>query len=333
MTMNSAAWAINGPLTDASLARQALYASSRQEGIVQKDDLKVTELDTPGVGVLIADGTGLVLNRYQNDPNEMYVVSNSGSHTIPSSEMPASNPDAKSYLVAVVVGDPDFSQAGHPWMQASDPPVGEESTFQYVRPTLIEVPAGTTSADSLNFPALALARIDIPANTTTITNSMITDLRKLAAPRSEQTVFVSPPDTFSNANPRRIASGTTFADWGVADYSPTVTVPEWASRAIVIASINGVRLADTSVNVVGFVRTQLGTVSGPQTTFDFPVGTGAIRTNLQTAGEYDTSSVAGSTIALRVEGYESVPEAPTDAQRLALQSGSQMIFDVRFFEE
>lgn len=332
MTFDSAAWAINGPEIGASLARRAMYAEARQGGIVQKDDLKVSQLTVPGVGVLISEGVGLILNGYQADPNEVYVVSNPSAHTVPAIEMPPANPSPKSYILAVVVGDPDFSQAGHPWMQATDPPLGQETTFQYVRPTLIEVSASATSLD-VNYPALPLARIDIPASTTTITDSMITDLRTLSNPRSDQTILVSPNGAWDNAAPRYIPSGSAFADWGPQEYAPSVKIPSWATRAIVVASVNGVGLVDTSVNISGNVRTQLGTVSGPSTTFDISTGGGAIRMNLQTAGTYNVSSIAGSTVALRLEGYENKPASPTTAQRLRLQSGSQMIFDVRFFEE
>jgi hypothetical protein len=162
---------------------------------------------------------------------------------------------------------------------------------------------------------------------------MITDLRHLASPRQSQEIFTSPNNTWTNASPVRIASGSVYADWGAVQFSPTVKVPSWATRAIVVASVNGVRLADTSANVSGAVRTQLGTVVGPITSFDYSTGGGAIRDNLQTAGEYDVSGIAGTTVALKVEGYENVPGSPSTNQRLALQSGSQQIFDVRFFEE
>lgn len=331
MTFDNAAWAINGAQMGADLARRAMYAEARQSGIVQKEDLEVTELAVPGVGILISDGVGLVINDYQTDPNEIYVVSNPGSHTIPSGDMPAANPAAKSYIVAVVVGDSDFSQAGHPWMTAEDPPEGEETTFEYVRPTLIEVSAGATTLD-VNYPALVLARIDIPADTTTITNSMITDLRTLASPRQSQEMFVSPVDSWTNGAPDYIPSGSAYAAWG--SYSPTVKVPSWATRAIVVCSINGAVVIDSSVNVAGSIRTKLGSVVGPVASFDFPTGrVGAQRDNLSTAGEYAVSSIAGTTVALAVEGFENIPASPTTNQRLRLQNGSQMVFDVRFFEE
>ena len=124
------------------------------------------------------------------------------------------------------------------------------------------------------------------------------------------------------------------ADWGPQEYLPSVKVPTWAKRAIVVASINGVRLVDSSSNVTGGVRTQLGSVTGPATTFDIPSGTaGSMRLNLQTAGSYNVESIAGTTVTLRVEGFEDAPASPPNAKKLSLRAGSQMIFDVRFFEE
>lgn len=335
MTFDNAAWVINGPTISAALARRALYANARQSGIVQKGDLKVKALDTPGIGITIDEGVGVVLNGYQGaDPNEAYVVNNPGVHTIPSGSMPASNPSQTYWLVCAVVGDEDFSQVGHPFMTSEGVPDGTEDSFAYVRPVLIQCNAGDTQPTG-NFPALVLARLEIPANTTTITQAMIVDLRKLASPRQEQQMFVSPGGTWTNASPREIPHGTVFADWGPQEYKPSVNVPSWASRAIVAASINGIRYKDTSVNLAGKVRAQLGTVSGPQTNFDLEVdaGGGVKRMSLMAAGEYDVTSIAGTTVFLRIEGYQNAPAAPTNDQTLRLQGGSQVVFDVRFFEE
>lgn len=336
MTFDSAAWAINGPDIGAALARRALYATSRQSGVVQKDDLTVSPLAVPGVGILISEGTGIVLNGYQDDPVEAYVVNNPGVHTVPPSEMPAANPAAQSYMVCVVVGDPDFDQSNHPWM-VSPVPAGQEQTFQYVRVTLIPCAAGAITLGDVGYPYLALARLDIPANTTTIQASHIKGVRTLANPRQSQEMFVG--NVWSTTVTDAMPVGEVYADWG-ARYNPWVVVPKWAKRAIVVANINGIRLADATKNVSGGVRTQLNTVSGsavtasgPSIFFDLPTGADAQRVNLQTAGTYDVSSIAGRTVVLLVEGHQSTPNAPTAAQKLMLQSGSQMIFDVRFFEE
>lgn len=337
MTFETSAWAIDGALLGSSLARRAEYAAvGGAQGVVQSADLKVTQLAVPGVGLLIAPGVGLLNNKYQTNPNETYVVSNPGSHTITSGEMPGALPSATSWIVAVVVGDPDFSQVGHPWMSSDDPPVGEEQTFTYVRPTLIQVANSSVKTLDVPYPALPLARIDIPASTTTITNSMITDLRHLARPRSDQTAFISPGGTWTSSSPVYIPAGNAYADWGRAQFAPSVQVPDWATRAIVIVHVNGVRFKDDTVNIAGGLRAQIGTVTGPITLFDYDVDTtkgGAQRENLMCAGEFNVSSIRGQNAILRVEGFQNVPANPNNDQRLRLQNGSQMVFDVRFFEE
>lgn len=333
MTFSNTAWAIDGSLLSSSLARRAEYAAvSGAHGIVKKDDLKVTQLGVPGIGILIAGGVGLVTNNYQASPNETYVASNPSSHTVPSGQMPASNPAAKSYIVAVVIGDRDFSQTGHPWMGAGDPPVGQEQTFEYVRPTLIEVSPGATTLN-VNYPALVLARIDIPASTTTIINSYITDLRSLARPRQEQQMFVSAAGTWNNTTPVYISDGDIHIDWGGVQFAPSVKVPSWAKRAILVATTTGIRVADTTVNIAGFVKAQLGAVVGPETVFDYTLGSGAIRDIIIAAGSFDVSSIAGTTAIVRIQGYQIYPAVPLIGQRPNLGAGSQQIFDIRFFEE
>jgi hypothetical protein len=334
MTFETSAWAIDGALLTSSLARRAEYAAvGGAQGVVQKGDLKVTELDVPGVGVLISEGVGLLRNDYQTTPNETYVVSNQEEHMFP--DMPGVSVAATSWIMAIVIGDPEFDQVGHPWMGSDDPPVGEEQTFNYVRPTLIQVANSSTTTLDVDYPALVLARIDIPGGETTITNSMITDLRTLARPRQSQEIFVSPANAWPTSTPEYIPAGSTYGNWGHPAWFPTVKVPEWATRAIVVASINGIRIKDTTANVTGFVRMQVGSVVGASTTFDLEAdgSTNAKRINLQTGGEYDVDSVAGTTVNLLVEGYQNNPASPSVDKRLRLQNGSQQIVDVRFFEE
>ena len=337
MTFENAAWAIDGALLGSSLARRAEFAAvGGAEGVVQSGDLKVSQLTVPGVGLLISPGVGLLRNRYQTNPNETYVVSNPSSHTITAEQMPAASPSATSWIVAVVVGDPDFSQVGHPWMSSDDPPVGQEQSFNYVRPTLIQVANSSVTKLDVSYPALVLARIDIPANTTTITDSMIKDLRHLARPRSDQTAFVSPGNTWTKASPVYIPAGSSYANWGSSQFSPSVAIPSWATRAIMIVHINGVRFKDDTTNIAGGLRARIGSVVGPITLFDYDVDTtkgGAQRENLMCAGEFNVSSVQGQTVTLSVQGYQNIPASPTNDQRLRLQNGSQMVFDIRFFEE
>lgn len=335
MTFEKSAWAIDGALSTSALARREAYANGGGEGVVLKDDLKVTQLSTPGVGVQIAPGVASVLNRYQSTINESYIVSNPTVHIIPSGQMPASNPSAKAYILAVVIGDPEFAQTGHPWMLASDPPSGEETTFEYVRPTLIEVSAGATSIPGATYPYYALARINVPANTTTITNAMITDLRKLANPRQYQRMFASPGSAYT-PTVRYMASGASYGNWSGdsgGGYFPNVDVPIWAKRAVISGRVNGATIVNAHTSTAGNLRFQLGAVLGPDVSWNTANVAGPMRMNLEAAGEFDVTSVAGTNVTLLIEGRQTAPASPTTDQRIRLDSGSQVVIDVRFFED
>jgi hypothetical protein len=255
VTWNNTPWALDGAQVPASLARVAQYVgSSAAEGIAQLGDLKVAPLITPGNGVRVFSGGAVLLNRYQGEnPDQSYLVYNPTGDILGPGDMPSSSPTAKSHLVCVTVGDPEFSQAGHPWMLSSDPAAGTENTFQYVRTFVIQnVPAGTTSFDelNLNYPAYALARLDVPGSTTTITSGMIVDLRSMAQPRISTVLWhvdVSTNDVLTTAGN------------GVYEYWPdnsqrAVAIPKWASYMQVKGFIEGYKqlpydLAAVSVGV------------------------------------------------------------------------------------
>jgi hypothetical protein len=247
--------------------------------------------------------------------------------------MPASNPAAKSYIVAVVIGDPAFSQTGHPFMAPTDPPAGTETTFAYVRVVLVEVPSGSTSIPGATYPNLPLARIDYPASTTTVTNAMITDLRKLAQPRSDQLLLVNNyAGDWDHGD--AIPSGTVYADWGT--WKPSIAIPSWARRMIVRMDLVGIALKDSTKNVSGGVRLMIGTTAGPAIGFDLPTGGGATawqRVNLSSAMSLDCSSMAGTNVVVKPQGFENTPTTPTAAQVFRLIGNSQGIIDVRFFEQ
>jgi len=255
MTLVGAAWAIDGALMSASLARGQAYTANPNQGIVSPGDLKVAQLDTPGVGVQISAGSGSILNRYQAVPNETYGVSNPSVHIVSSGEMPGSNPSAQSYILAIVVGDPEFSQVGHPFMGTDDPPVGEEATFDYVRAVLVPVAGGSTTISGAAYPNLPLARIDIPASTTTITNAMIHDLRKVARPMTDRTTkrAIGPGSlqTLTAADPGVVFPST--ATW-------SVDVPSWATHVDIIANLEGVRMEGSPNSFTGVSLVRLGTV-------------------------------------------------------------------------
>ena len=237
MTLDNAPWALDGARIPARAARTSSYIDSGGvEGVVGQSDLKVIPLAVPGVGLQVQAGAAIMLNRYQTGGiNQSYSVSNQGVGTIDAIDMPPANPAAQSHLVCVVVGDPEFSSAGHPFMPSTPIPDDQRETFQYVRFVVIpNVPAGTTSFKQLgrNYPAYALARIDVPAMTSTITSAMITDLRKLAKPRASediQTMTLTPN-----------ALDTVTPAWEPFGGAYMVEVPEWATHAKVQGWVQGV---------------------------------------------------------------------------------------------
>ena len=332
MTFENTALAINGSRLNGSLIRRGMHASTNGTfGVGQVGDLKVSALDVPGQGIKIGAGVGLVVNDYQTVPNETYVVSNPEEHVVPSALMPGASGSARRYLVCVVVGDPDFSQAGHPWMGADDPAPGTEQTFEYVRVTLIQVASGAKTLSG-NYPALVLAALDIPANTTTITNAMLTDLTKLAQPRSSQDIATSPAGTWTNGSPLKMPANG-WANWG--SWTKSVEIPSWARRAIIVAKVNGIVVKDNSVNIYGQVRAKLGTATSAPAVLDMETdgGNGWERVSLEVGHEFDVTSLRGTTQTLRMEASQTQPGSPTANQKPELRGGSQMVFDVRFFEQ
>lgn len=299
MTLNKAAWAIDGPTINASLAREAVYAtSSGDQGIVQKGDLKVTPLATPGNGLRIAAGAGLVLNGYLETPDQMYSISNPSVHTVLAADMPPSTASDESYILAIVVGDAEFSQAGHPFMLATDPPVGEASTFEYVRPVMVPVAGTSVKKLNVDYPALELARIDIPASTTTITADMITDLRKLARPRTFLAASHNPaPSGAKYLNPLTNDVWERFPDVGII----TVAVPEWAVKAKIMGFVEGARLDKAGT---GKIRPYVeGTaLAGNVTNVDeFVPNTQDDRRSYSVGAEIDVTTIAGTTKTFSIE--------------------------------
>ena len=330
MTFYNAPWALDGATISSALARRAQYAAvSGGEGIINAADLKVSQLATPGAGLLISAGNAAITNRYETDPNETYTVANPGTHTILSTEMPSSQATAKSYLVLITVGDPEFSQVGHPWMTSDVLDPAEAADYVYVRPWLLEVASGTTSFDGLglHYPALALARVDIPANTTTITNAMITDVRAMARPRSKEEVIQS-------VGLSGDVSGIAINTWVNFGLSGNVKIPKWATSVIVTGWIEGAWI-DGTKGAYGIYRANLtaaGATAG--TIFDEnnqsrPAGD-LLRAGHNIGGQIAIPSAARGTtqtVTTQVEMFDS-----GGGTSLHLDSNSSAVLRLRFEE-
>ena len=306
MTFNPAPWAVDGARITSSLARLQTYASTGgAQGVVGFGDLKVSPLDIAGNGVQIAAGGGLVLNRYQTSPTQTYVVENPTAHIVGSSSMPGVSASERYFILAVVVGDPEGDQNGHPFMP-SEIPDGQETTFTYVRPVLVSV-ASATATDvpltaSVRYPALPLARIRIKANSQTITSDDITDLRKMARPRSLEVIeHVAGPST---ADPLNGGGGTpdTYERWpnvGVI----TTTVPDWATTVVVTGFVEGAKQTKAGGGKIRVaISGKAGKVSALTNIDETAPKNSADRKAYNLGGEISVSDLRGQTVTFIVEG-------------------------------
>jgi len=248
VTLTAAPWALDGARTPASVARLATRAAAKQSGIINVGDLKVLALSTPGDGVRISSGGAVLENRYEVDVNQAYVVEATSEEILGSDDNFTGiigQGTTQSHLICLTIGDPNYSTAGHAWLTDLNKPADatEALDYQYVRPWVIKnVPSTVTRIEDLasppTYPAYALARIDVPSGSGSITSGMIVDLREVVNPRQKiaQThVAVSTPDVLS------VASAFTYETWpDNSDFS--VYVPKWATKVYVNAFIYGITL-------------------------------------------------------------------------------------------
>jgi len=239
-------YAVDGARIRAATLRAELYsATGGAEGVVSPGDLKVRPLATPGAGVTIDRGTALVRNRSGNVRGETYAAR---APLASSLDGPTLQPAPRSHGVILRIEDPEFI----PWTL----PAGTDpATYNYAKPILIQnIASGITSAAQLNlgYSALLLARIDIPANTTTITENMIKDMRKVAQPRRQRHV-----SSWRPADGVQEKLQATSPNLGLfPSMQKLVPCPEWATQVKMIVNVGN--LVHAGERVIGGMRAEYG---------------------------------------------------------------------------
>lgn len=192
------------------------------EGITEGDDLKVTQRATPGAGVLVGDGSAVVRGRV-NTFQGTYSACNIGAVDVP---IAATGSGAgRSDMLILRIEDPEYEGT-------LNPATAEIAYFQIisgVSSSATTIPDGRTG--------IPLARIDIPASTSTITNAMITDLRKIANPRRDRNLLLQTPTALSTNIGGTSGTFTNFSTatgWNIA-------IPTWASKVVLSLSIGQIR--------------------------------------------------------------------------------------------
>lgn len=278
------------------------------EGITEGDDLKVTQRTTPGGGVVVGDGSGVIQGRV-NPFQGHYAVCNIGSLDVP---VAATGASGRSDMLIIRVEDPEYEGSLNP------------ATDQIVYPQIISNVSSSATTIPDGRTGIPLARIDIPANTSTITNAMIKDIRKVANPRRDRTLYTQSPASLST-----LIGGTS----GTYSYFSTapgwnIAVPAWATSVRIRVDIAGFRMSEGYV--FGSLRATFGSSLTMQpVTIDDDQGTSTRR---MTALVADTLTIPatyrGTTQLLRAQfagGQYNTGKASVD-------SSSMFVADVEFFE-
>lgn len=281
--------------------------ASGAEGITEGDDLKVTQRSTPGSGIQVGDGSGVVRGR-ANANQGHYSVCNIGSALV---DISATGGSPRSDMVILRVEDPEYEGT-------LDPEVDQINYFQVisnVSSSATTIPDGRTG--------IPLARIDIPASTSTITNAMVHDVRQVANPRRVRQNLTQFPTTLSTqigGTALAYAYFSTAAGWNIA-------IPDWATTAVVRLDIGGLRM--TGGVVFGNLRATYGASLTMKTVVVDDNTTGTRR---QVALLADTLTIPdayrGTTQLLRAQFGGNVGNVGT----VGVDSSSTFIADVEFFE-
>jgi hypothetical protein len=297
---------VNGAVHSAQIMRMMARNLARaSQGVVEGDDLKVTQMTTPGAGVSVLDGASIITGATSRSQGS-YTLFNVGAATVPIAPTGAS---ARYDLICLRVEDPEY--------EGTKNPASEDIGYFQVIPGV----TSTTVAPPAGYSAIALARVAIPANTQTITNSMITDLRRVANPRRERVLHTAFPASRTQITTKdgKWHDWPTMARWSIA-------VPSWAVSAKVIITVAGARFYTN--DVYGKMQTVLGTVEGDDTIIDDDEGNRVRRHTIVIADSLTVpAAMRGTMQTLKLQTALS-----GEGGDVSVDAGTSLIADVEFTE-
>lgn len=249
MPLENIAWAVDGGIVSPAQARMLAYhATSGEEGVAGIGDFLVRQTTVASGNVRINAGGATLLNRYPGAKNESYMV-RAGDETLLA--IPQNSGGAMRYDMVIVRVD-DWNMPGGQ-AEPAELPTDEVPTAKFQVITGVSSTAKTAAELGLNYPAIALARIAIPAATAAITTAMITPLRELVQPRRKRDVrsvnlVAADPLDFTGVN------GELWPDAG----RWTMEVPYWASACNVVATWNAISRAGSATPTEGRLWIRFG---------------------------------------------------------------------------
>lgn len=227
-------WAALGQTTSPRLARMMLQAATgADEGVLTATDLACRELDIPGTKVTLNPGSVVILGREQPGQGTYQ----GAIYALEELDIPATGSGSgRSDLIIVRVEDPTVD--GTEWNH--DP---SSEPIIYIR-RIHDVDPGTTTAPE-GQSAIAIARIDIPASTGTITQDMITDLRHVVLARSDYQIRTQRGGTQTGGEWDEAGNITSPDSERWPQHEWPIHIPRWATQAQIIGSWQNAYLKPT----------------------------------------------------------------------------------------
>ena len=296
-----------------------------QEGIVSPRDLQVAATASASSRVRVFPGACAITNRAANVKYEAYAARLPTTDEVEIAPTTASG--GRSDLIVVRVENPYLD--GEDWPL---PPTEEDAEVgPYVFTRVIPgVPANTTNVASLNlgYSALALARIDLPPSTTTITQAMVKDLRKMT------NVLRGVPEVGAAETPATVQKQPvgTWGNWP-ATFGPQIEIPAWATHVVAKVKVLGASFGRGSgggSNPAANVRIALGSLLGATTFFNVQIEQWTDRTTIGAAMPRLAIPVAmrGTTQTLRLQA--NAHAGSWNGDQVWTDSGSMVEYDVDF---
>ncbi|MBZ6253627.1 hypothetical protein KVH27_35340 [Streptomyces olivaceus] len=318
MPWDSVPWFTEGGAVHSSeVARLLAYAAfGGAEGVVGSGDLQVRALSSPGPEVEVMAGACAITNRAAGAAYQAYAGRLPTADRV---EIAATGVSARSDLIVARVENP-YSY-GETWPNPSDPEVGP---YVFTR-VISNVPKTTTRVNQVrpSDSAVALARIDIPANTNSITQAMITDLRSMVSPRRDRRIYPAFPGEMSTLG----YSDNKWHNWpGVARWS--IDIPPWATRVKMITTLAGFRYS--KADVFAKMQTVFFDNPGQDTIIDDDQGSNTRRSTVVLGDSmYIPPEKRGTTQTLYLQTYMYKSETGD----VSVDGATSILADVEFVED
>lgn len=294
-------YVINGSKHSARLFRRQYQNSSGEgSGVTRAGDLRVEPLNVPGPGFRVAPGGATVQSRDTfASSRESYGPVNDQEIVVTGVPGTGSG-ETRRDLVILEITDPQMESVTYP---EPTTPEGWQDGDNFCRITIIQdvdslVPAAERPVRSLdqittgayaNVSGVALAAITYPASTSTITASMVEDLRKVQSPKRDihtrNYELTSGQESAITATSAYPAGATWPSHAEVDDAWARILIPEWATRMRVVMTWNGVLIPGGAAT--GWAWVQVGLNTNPDR-----VVTQGRRWNTQRDGWRATGTVA-----------------------------------------